>query len=148
MNKAGRSSVQSANPDQTPTMLKSRKILFGALALAALFATTLVPAAEAVREFRGSRSTTTAEFEVRGPWILDWRTITDYPGQMGVDISLVDARTGAFEGSVLKTKWPGNGVRLFEQSGHFQFKVVSNLAEWTLKVEQITREEAEQYTPR
>jgi len=105
-------------------------------------------AAETVREFHGSRSTTTAEFEVRGPWILDWRMVTDFPGQMAVDISLVDARSGSFEGSVLKTKWPGNGVRLFEQGGHFQFKVISNLADWTLKVEQITREEAEQYTPR
>lgn len=105
-------------------------------------------AGEVVREFRGSHSTTTAEFEVRGPWILDWRIGSDYPGQMGLDISLIDAKSGAFEGSVLKTQWPGNGVRLFEQGGRYQFKVVSNLAEWTLKVEQITRQEAEQYTPR
>ncbi|MBT8063223.1 MAG: hypothetical protein KJO85_11110 [Gammaproteobacteria bacterium] len=105
-------------------------------------------AGELVREFNGSRSTDTVEFEVRAPWILDWRMVTDYPGQMAVDISLVDARTGAFEGSVLKTKWPGNGVRLFHNSGRFQFKVISNLANWTLKVEQLTPEEAEQYTPR
>lgn len=129
-------------------MLNLRRSLSMALLLTGLIATTLAAAAETVREFRGSRSTTTAEFEVQGPWILDWRTITDYPGQMGVDISLLDARTGAFEGAVLKTKWPGNGIRLFEQGGRFQFKVVSNLAEWTLKVEQITRQEAEQYTPR
>ncbi|NNE05199.1 MAG: hypothetical protein HKN15_05685 [Xanthomonadales bacterium] len=105
-------------------------------------------AGELVREFNGSRSTDTVEFEVRAPWILDWRMVTDYPGQMAVDISLVDARTGAFEGSVLKTKWSGNGVRLFHNSGRFQFKVISNLANWTLKVEQLTPEEAEQYTPR
>lgn len=129
-------------------MLNPSRVLLPALALAGLFTTMLAVAAEPVREFRGARSTTTAEFEVQGPWILDWRTVTDYPGQMAVDISLVDARTGAFEGSVLKTKWPGNGVRLFEQGGRFQFKVVSNLAEWVLKVEQITRQEAEQYTPR
>lgn len=103
---------------------------------------------ELVREFSGSRSTDTVEFEVRAPWILDWRMVTDYPGQMAVDISLVDARTGAFEGAVLKTKWPGNGVRLFNNSGRFQFKVISNLANWTLKVEQLTSEEAQQYTPR
>lgn len=129
-------------------MLKPRKTLFGALALATLFVTTLVPAAETVREFRGSRSTTTAEFEVQGPWILDWRTVTDYPGQMAVDISLIDARTGAFEGAVLKTKWPGNGVRLFEAGGKFQFKIIANLAGWNLKVQQISHEEAKQYTPR
>jgi len=105
-------------------------------------------AGEVVREFRGSHSTTTAEFEVRAPWILDWRIVTDYPGQMAVDISLVDVQTGAFEGSVLKTQWPGNGVRMFEQSSRYQFKVVSNLSEWTLRVEQLSRAEAEQYTPR
>ena len=108
----------------------------------------LADAADLVREFRGSRSTTTVEFEVRAPWILDWRTVTDFPGQMAVDISLVTAGTGAFQGSVLKTKWPGNGVRLFETSGKYQFKIVSNLAEWTLKVEQLTRKEAEQYAPK
>jgi hypothetical protein len=120
-----------------------------------ILATTLVIlaqnsafAGEVVREFRGSYSTTTADFEVRAPWILDWRIVTDYPGQMGLDISLVDAQTGAFEGSVLKTQWPGNGVRLFEEGGRFQFKVVSNLSDWTLKVEQLSRAEAEQHTPR
>lgn len=108
-----------------------------------------VLAKELIREFRGSHSTTTVEFEVRAPWILDWRISTDYPGQIGIDISLVESGTGAFRGSVLKTKWPGNGVRLFvEESGTFQFKVVSNLAEWTLKVEKLTRAEAEEYTPR
>ncbi|MFT5139511.1 MAG: hypothetical protein ACI9CB_001157 [Rhodothermales bacterium] len=105
-------------------------------------------AKELVREFKGSRSTTTLEFEVLAPWILDWRIKTDYPAQMGIDISLVESKTGAFQGSVLKTRWPGNGVRLFQESGKFQFKVVSNISEWTLKVEQLTRKEAEEYTPR
>lgn len=103
---------------------------------------------ELVREFNGSRTTETLEFEVKGPWILDWRLGTEFPGQMGVDITLVRAGTGAYEGAVLKTKWPGNGVRLFETSGKFQFKIVSHLANWTLKVEQLTREEAKLYTPR
>ena len=104
--------------------------------------------AELVREFNGTRSTETLEFEVNGPWVLDWRLGTDFPGQMGVDITLIRAGTGAYEGSVLKTKWPGNGVRLFESSGKFQFKIVSHLANWTLKVEQLTREEAKAYTPK
>jgi hypothetical protein len=124
------------------------KLLTLATLVAALLSPVLAGAAETVREFRGSRSTTTTEFEVQGPWILDWRIVTDYPGQMAVDISLVEARSGAFQGSVLKTKWPGNGVRLFEEGGTFQFKIISNLAGWNLKVQQISREEAKQYTPR
>ncbi len=126
----------------------ARFLITIAVSISVLLISEIAPAKELVREFQGSRSTTTVEFEVRAPWILDWRIYTDYPGQIGVDISLIDARTGAFQGSVLKTKWPGNGVRLFRESGKYQFKVVSNLARWTLKVEQLTREEAEQYTPR
>lgn len=105
-------------------------------------------AKETVREFHGSRTTTTAEFEVRAPWILDWRVSSDYPGTMGVEVSLVEAGTGVHHGIALRTKWQSNGVRLFDQGGTFQFKIISNLAEWTLKVEQLTREEAEQYTPK
>ena len=105
-------------------------------------------AKEMVREFRGSRSTTTAEFEVRAPWILDWRVSGEYPGTMAVEVSLLEAGTGVHQGVALRTKWQGNGVRLFDQSGTFQFQVNSNLAEWTLKVEQLTREEAQAYTPK
>ena len=104
--------------------------------------------AELIKEFKGSHSKETLEFEVKSPWILDWRMSTEYPGQMGVEIWLVEAGSGAFQGSVLKTKWPGNGVRLFEEGGKYQFKIVSHLANWTLKIKQLTREEAKLYTPK
>ena len=109
-----------------------------------IFISESIIAKEMVREFRGSRSTTTAEFKVRAPWILDWRVRGEYPGSLAVEVSLVEAGTGVHQGIALKTKWQGNGVRLFDQSGTFQFKVISNLAEWTLKIEQLTRAEAEE----
>ncbi|NIP18032.1 MAG: hypothetical protein GWM87_07655, partial [Xanthomonadales bacterium] len=64
-----------------------------------------------------------------------------------VDVTLVRAGTGVFEGSVLKTRRPGNGVRLFQEGGTFQFQVNSTLANWSLRVEELTRAEAETYTP-
>ena len=126
----------------------TRSIFTTSLIFAILLISEIAAAEELVREFRGNRSTHTAEFEVRAPWLLDWRISTDYPGQIGIEISLLESGTGAFQGSVLKTKWPGNGVRLFQEGGKFQFNVISNLAEWTLKVKQLTREEAKLYTPR
>ena len=119
-----------------------------ALVISLLIAADSILARELIREFRGSRSTTTAQFEVRAPWILDWRVRGEYPGTMAVEVSLVEAGTGVYQGTVLKTKWRSNGVRLFDQSGTFQFKVISNLADWTLKVEQLTRAEAQEYTPK
>jgi len=105
-------------------------------------------AKQLVTEFRGTGNTTTASFQVEGPWILDWRLDGDYDQMIALDVQLVDARTGKHVGSVLRTKYKGNGVRLFEDGGRYQFRISSTLARWTLKVEQLTREEAELYTPR
>jgi hypothetical protein len=101
-----------------------------------------------VRKFSGSGSTTTAEFEVRDPWLMDWRVTGEFIQQVGIDVSLVNAKTGASEGTVLKVKWAGNGVRLFDQSGRFYFRVNSTMTNWTLKVEQLSQKEAELYKPK
>ena len=105
-------------------------------------------AGEVVAEFKGSASRTTPEFEVEAPWLLEWRVSADGNYQVGVNVSLERAGTGIHEGSVLKTKWPGNGARLFDTGGKFQFRVDSALAGWTLRVEQLTEAEAKLYTPR
>ncbi|MDX1459577.1 MAG: hypothetical protein R3348_00790 [Xanthomonadales bacterium] len=121
----------------------------GVLLLAAMLGLSVpAQAGEVVREFNGSRSTDTPEFEVRAPWILDWRVVGEYPRTMAVEVSLVEAGSGVHVGNVLRTKWPGNGVRLFDEGGRYHFQVISNLAEWSLKVEQLSPEEAEAYTPR
>jgi hypothetical protein len=101
-----------------------------------------------VREFSGTGTATTAEFEVRAPWILDWRVNSDYQNSLAIEVALVDGTTGFHSGLVLQTKRAGNGVRLFNQSGKYRFRVSATLARWNLKVEQLTREEAELYKPR
>ena len=101
-----------------------------------------------VREFRGSRSMDTAEFEVKAPWVLEWRVSSEFANALAVDVALVEAGTGVHQGNVLKTKNTGNGARLFDQPGRFYFRVSSTMAKWTLRVEQLTPEEAEGYTPK
>jgi hypothetical protein len=49
---------------------------------------------------------------------------------------------------VFKTKSPGNGLRLIEESGRFKLKVDAAITDWTLKVIQLTPEEAELYKPK
>lgn len=115
---------------------------------AALVACSLaIPAhaGELVREFSGDRSTQTAEFEVEAPWLIDWRVNSDFPSSMGIAVALVNS-SGGYEGRVIKTKAPGNGVRLIQQGGRFSFKVDATVAYWSLKVEQLTPEEAKLYT--
>ena len=106
-----------------------------------------VQSGELVRQFSGDRSTQTLEFEVEAPWLIDWRVNSDFPSTMGVSISLVNAG-GGYVGRVVKTKAPGDGVRLMQEGGRFSFKIDATVAYWVIKVEQLTPEEAELYTPK
>jgi len=118
-----------------------------AAALLALLASS-VQGAQLVREFRGSNDRTTPEFTVEAPWILDWRLDGDYDQLVALEVTLVEAKTGRHVGQVLHTKRKGNGVRLFRQGGTYQLRVTGSLARWTLKIQQLTPEEAELYAPR
>ena len=124
------------------TMLK--KILLVLLALAALPAL----ASDVVREFSGTSNMLTSVFTVESPWILDWRLNGDYDRLIALDISLIEARTGKHIGRVLHTKYRGNGVKLFNEGGTYQLRVSATLARWNIKIEQLSEEEAELYTPR
>jgi len=118
---------------------------------AALFSAAVVLCAQAeelVREFSGSRSTETAEFDVKAPWLVDWRVNSDFPDAMGIAVTLAYGTTGYHFGKVFKTKSPGNGLRLIEEGGRFKFKVDSAITHWTLKVIQLTPEEASRYVPK
>ena len=104
--------------------------------------------AQTIREFRGTDNSTTPAFTVEAPWILDWRLDGDYDQLVALDVTLVEAKTGRHIGQVLHTKRKGNGVRLFNQGGTYQLRVSGSLARWTLKVQQLSAEEAELYTPK
>ena len=118
----------------------------------AIFATlccfsSLAVSRELIREFNGSGNRTTAEFEVEAPWIVDWRTRGDYPGQMAVEVNLLTV-AGEYVGKVVTTKYVDNGVRLFNEGGRYVFQINSSFADWTLRVEELTRQEAETYKPK
>ena len=126
-----------------PTFSKS---LLVAAALVATMSTAA--AADRVREFKGSGNTTTAIFNVESPWLLDWRLDGDFDELVALDVTLVEANTGKHIGRVLHTKRKGNGVKLFKSGGRYQLRISSSLARWTIKIDQLTPEEAELYTPR
>lgn len=123
-----------------------RKIFL--FALASLLLSLNAGSKELVRQFSGTGNATTAWFEVEAPWILDWRVNSDFQGSMAIEIHLVDGNTGFHEGLLVQTKHPGDGVKLFNSSGRYRFRVSTTLARWSLKVEELSREEAKLYTPR
>ena len=117
-----------------------------AVLLAAL--ATPVDAKTRVAEFKGSGNMTTAIFRVESPWAIDWRLDGDYEQMMGLEITLIEARTSRHIGRVVYTKHRSNGVKLFYEPGLYQLRISSTLARWSVKIEQLSREEAELYTPK
>jgi len=127
-------------------MTRTMRRLATAAFLALLVSST--QGAQLVREFRGTDNGMTPAFTVEAPWLLDWRLDGDYDQLVALEVTLVEAKSGRHVGQVLQTKRKGNGVRLFKQGGTYQLRVSGSLARWTLKVQQLTPEEAELYTPR
>lgn len=125
-----------------------RTILLNSAVVLALLFSLNAGAEELVREFSGSRSTETTEFEVKAPWLIDWRVNSDFPSSMGIAVSLAYGGTDAYAGKVFKIKHPGNGLRLMEESGRFRFKIDAAVTDWTLKVIQLSPDEVEQYKPK
>lgn len=122
------------------------KILLGVTFLLSTLAAA--SAADRVREFRGTGNTTTAIFQVEAPWVLDWRLDGDFDELVALDVTLIEAHTGRHIGRVLHTKRKGNGVKLFDTGGRYQLRISSSLARWTIKIDQLSPEEAELYVPK
>ncbi len=130
------------------------KLIIQAIATLSLALVAMpLAAGQLVREFKGSGNTTTVEFSVESPWIIDWRLDSDFDWQISLDIVLLDAATGRFIGGVKSGSRKNvtdrsNGIRLFRTSGRYKLRISSSLARWSIRVEQLTDEEAELYTPR
>ncbi len=126
-------------------MTTPRNLWLAAIALLALSATAT--AGEVIAEFSGDRNTRTATFETDGPWLLQWRVNSDFRMQSAFELNLIDAESGFFDSRVLRMRRSGNGLKLFRNEGRFRFEVSANFANWSLKIEQLTEEEAEAYKP-
>jgi hypothetical protein len=99
-----------------------------------------------IRDFSGSKSITTGEFEVNPPWIIDWRVNSNYKESMGLEVSLVDAKTGFLIGRIFKTKYAGNGVKIFNERGRYRLRISSSFTNWNFKIKEISKAEAESYS--
>jgi hypothetical protein len=125
-----------------------RNILFSLLLVSVC---SLAHGEELVVEFNGTGNRTTATFEAKGPWILDWRINSDYTKMVSFDLDLLNGTTGVLEGNILRMKsveYGRNGVRMFNQSGKFRFRINGSLVKWTFKVKELTSAEAESYKPK
>jgi hypothetical protein len=65
---------------------------------------------------------------------------------MALEVSLVDAKTGFLVGRIFKTKYAGNGVKIFNDGGRYRLRISSSFTNWNFKIKEITISEAESYS--
>ena len=128
--------------------MRTKRMVAAVLGIALCATAPGIAAEELVARFSGESSGNTAEFTVQAPWIMDWLVSGEAAQYEVINVALVNAVTGAYEGVALKTKTAGNGVRLFDMGGRYYFRVDTSMMNWDIKVIQLSGKEAEQYQPK
>ena len=124
------------------------RILASMFFLVLMGASPALQAGKLVNEFSGSRSLYTADFQASDPWLIDWSVSSPNPRSMSISVTLIEAKTDAHAGRVVQTMREGDGLRLMNESGVFRFRIDAQETDWTIKVIQLNRDEAELYTPK
>lgn len=101
-------------------------------------------AAEQLAKFTGENSTSTPEFTVAAPWLLDWTVSSDFPQMAKIDVRLIDASTGEFVGEVIQLSGTGAGLKLFSADGKYRFEVIGTQVDWVFLIETIDAARAEE----
>ena len=120
--------------------LNTTLVSLGLLSLSLLFSSAI--AADPVR-YSGAGTGQTQDFEMSGPWLLDWRVRSDTPLAARVELRLLEAENGDFIGRILDLNGVGGGLRLFEEGGHFRIAVIATLAEWEMEVSELDDAQAD-----
>lgn len=124
------------------------RIQVSVLAVFLVTASPPVLAEKLVREFSGSRSVYTANFQASDPWLIDWRVSSINPRAMNIKVTLIDAKTDSHAGRVLQTMREEEGLRLMNESGVFRFRIEAEETDWTIRVIQLNRDEESRYLPK
>jgi len=117
-----------------------RAFAFSAIA----YVLAVVPALDAIAEtslakFSGHNSGQTQEFEVKGPWLLDFEVTSEFPDLATTVIRLEDA-TDRTVGVVADFAGTGRGLKLFRESGTYRLSITGENADWQIEISEISED--------
>ncbi len=120
----------------------NRRTQFASLLPALLLVSVTAPLADASERLQGTDSGRTPTFTVDGPWLLEWRTTSEFPLQSEIEIRLFDADTGDYLGQVAERDGIGSGVRFFDNPGTYQLVIIGTFVEWDIMIEALEQDRA------
>lgn len=92
--------------------------------------------------FDGEGNGQTATFEMKGPWLLDWKIQSEAPLLAVFEMRLHDATTNEYLGTLVELHGVGSGLKLFEEAGAFRISVAARNVAWALQVSEVSGEKA------
>lgn len=91
-----------------------------------------------VARFSGHGAQKTDEFEVKGPWLLDWQVNSEFPNLASTVVRLEDAATLETIGIVADFHGTGRGLKLFRESGTFRLEITGENVDWLVEIREIS----------
>lgn len=95
-------------------------------------------------KFSGSGSGNTPQFRVDGPWLIDWRALSEFPRATTIEFRLLDADSGQIVGIINQAEGGARGLKLIEQTGAFRIAVSAEGVDWAVDVIQVSAERGAQ----
>ena len=95
-------------------------------------------------KFSGSGSKSTPEFRVDGPWLINWRALSEFPRATTIEFQLLDADSGELVGIINQAEGGARGLKLIEQTGAFKIAVIADGVDWAMDVIQVSAERGAQ----
>ena len=111
-------------------------------ALAGILFFSLIAGTAAAERLQGSDDGRPPAFTVDGPWLLDWRTRSEFPLLSSVEIRLYEAASGEYVGIIAELKGTGSGSKFFEEPGTYQLVIVGTFVDWEIDIQEISAERA------
>jgi len=114
------------------------RVLFVIACLVATVFAAIAGAEPGSVKFSGHDSSTTKDFEVRAPWLLDWQVKSEFPELATFVLRLEDAASGQLLGIVTDFAGTGRGLKLFRKSGSFRLETIGQNADWSVEITEIS----------
>jgi hypothetical protein len=113
----------------------------GCLASVAALLVCLASVSAAEQRLQGTDDGRPPPFRVDGPWLLEWRTRSEFPLRSTIEIRLFDADEN-YLGKVAEHEGTGSGVKFFEAPGTYRLTIIGKFVDWDIVIDEVDEDRA------
>lgn len=78
----------------------------------------------------------TPDFHVKGPWLLNWSAVSEFPLMANLELDLYDANTGRFVGTVVQEPGNSSGEKIIKEGGRYRLAASGQNTKWSVQIQE------------